>query len=573
MLTLHLLRKNEDSMLRIKETIDTDVLIVGGGIGGMMAAIAAAEQGAKVLVAEKSNTRRSGSGATGNDHFCCYIPELHGDDMEVIVQEVLDSLVGLCQDVALTRTFLKESFSVAKLWHSYGINMQPSGEWCCMGHAYPDRPRIWLKYDGHNQKPVLTAEARKRGVKIINHHPVTDLVTQDGRVCGALALNVADPEASFTLIRAGAVVLATGTANRLYSPAGTPASLFNTAFCPACAGAAQAQAWRVGGTLVNMELPNRHAGPKFFARCGKSTWIGVYKYPDGSPLGPFVTNPTRELGDITADVWNTAFSDVVRNGSGPSYIDCSEISDDDRAFMLAGMRSEGLTSLIAHMERDGVDTARHAVEFTPYEPHLIGRGLEIDANGATNIAGLYATGDMVGNFRADIAGAAVFGWIGGRHAGHNVLSGREFSPEAEARVQERMEFYNGLYGEERHAAPWQEANKALQQIMNDYAAAGPYRVRSETLLRAGLKYLGDLRGKTLREVRAANAHELMRTLETVDLLDCAEVIMHAARERKESRGMHRRSDYTFTNPLLTDQFLTLRRQDGRIVTQWRKKWK
>ena len=57
-----------------KEVIETDVLVVGGGIAGLMAAINAADQGVRVVVAEKANTKRSGSGATGNDHFVCYIP-------------------------------------------------------------------------------------------------------------------------------------------------------------------------------------------------------------------------------------------------------------------------------------------------------------------------------------------------------------------------------------------------------------------------------------------------------------------------------------------------------------------
>ena len=56
-----------------------DVLCVGGGIAGLMAAIKAAEQGASVIVAEKSNTLRSGAAGAGNDHFQCYIPEAHGD--------------------------------------------------------------------------------------------------------------------------------------------------------------------------------------------------------------------------------------------------------------------------------------------------------------------------------------------------------------------------------------------------------------------------------------------------------------------------------------------------------------
>ena len=89
--------------------------------------------------------------------------------------------------------------------------------------------------------------------------------------------------------------------------------------------------------------------------------------------------------------------------------------------------------------------------------------------------------------------------------------------------------------------------------MADYAAAGPHRVRSATLLNAGLKYLADLRRNAEAEIAASDAHTLLRAIETLDLIDNGEIVMHGALERKESRGMHQRSDFTFTNPLLSDK--------------------
>ena len=82
-------------MIPVSKTIEADVVIVGGGIGGAMAAIAASEGGAKrVVVLEKCHVKRSGSGATGNDHFSCYIPEVHGDDVEPVLTALMNSLVG-----------------------------------------------------------------------------------------------------------------------------------------------------------------------------------------------------------------------------------------------------------------------------------------------------------------------------------------------------------------------------------------------------------------------------------------------------------------------------------------------
>ena len=556
-------------MLKFNEMLTTDVLVVGGGIGGLCAAVSAARTGARTLVAEKSDTRRSGSGATGNDHFACCYPKAHGDDIGVILQELRQSLVGAYHDEKLSLRFLEQTLRVVQLWHEWGINMKPFGDdYAFMGHAFPGRPRIWLKYDGHNQKPVLTRQARQEGARILNHHPVVDLIAVDGEIAGALALDVSQDEPAFTVIRAKKVILATGTANRLYPAAASPGWPFNTAFCPACAGAAQAQGWRLGAKLVNMEMPNRHAGPKFFARAGKSTWIGVYRYPDGKLLGPFVDKATRYVGDITCDVWNSAYTDVLLNGSGPAYIDCTQTGAEDLAFMREGMISEGLTTLVDHMDRTGLDVSRHAVEFMQYEPHIIGRGLEIDVDGQTSIPGLYAAGDMVGNFRADIAGAAVYGWIAGEHAGRSAATAALKDAEHASWVEERAAFYSAL-AERKRGAAWKEANLALQQIMDSYAAAGPHRLRSATLLNAGLKYQGDLRRDAEAQLKTSGAHELMRAIETLDLMDNGEALMHAALERKESRDLHRRSDYTFTNPLLADKFVTVRKEGDRVITEWR----
>ena len=101
-------------MLQIdKNLVEVDVLIAGGGIAGLMAGIRAAGEGVSVAVVEKANTKRSGSGATGNDHFCCYIPEVHGDDLGPILWEDLHSLHGDFQDPSLARLFLEQTYDRA----------------------------------------------------------------------------------------------------------------------------------------------------------------------------------------------------------------------------------------------------------------------------------------------------------------------------------------------------------------------------------------------------------------------------------------------------------------------------
>ncbi|KUO63081.1 MAG: hypothetical protein APF84_11175 [Gracilibacter sp. BRH_c7a] len=556
-------------MIKINNSsVECDVLVVGGGIGGLMAAISAAESGAKVVIAEKSNTKRSGSGSTGNDHFQCYIPEVHGEDMQPIIREMNECLTGGYLDQDLLVLFLKESFDRVKDWDKWGINMRPHGTWEFNGHAMPGRPRIFLKYAGANQKEVLTREALKRGVTIFNKLPIVEIITNDsGEVIGALGVSIASEEPELRVFRAKNVILTTGTANRLYSPK-TAGMMFNLGFCPSCAGNGRAAAYRAGAKLVNLDIPNTHAGPKFFNRCGKATWIGVLKDYEGKPIGPFVAKPSKELGDITADIWHGVFG--IKNKAGePVYMDCSETSEEDIQYMLWGLTQEGDTSLLNYMDDEGIDVRKHMVEFSTYEPFLIGRGIEINEKAATNIQGLYAAGDEVGNFRADIASAATFGWIAGKSAAERAQDIRTFEPaEENSLVEEKRQFYSELLSREAGTASpsWKEVNIALQQIMTDYAGV---EVRSEHLFKAGLKYLKDLKGKATSAMYCQNSHELMRCLEVLDLIQLGELIMLTAQERKETRGKHNRVDYPFTNPLNNNRFITVQKVEGKAEIKWR----
>ncbi len=550
-----------------REPIECDVLIMGGGIAGLMAGINAAGQGVSVIVAEKANTKRSGCGATGNDHFMCYIPEIHGSDMAPILEEYKRSQVGGFSDPSLAALFLDQSFDRVKDWDRWGISMRPWGYWDFSGHAFPGRPRIWLKYAGHNQKAVLTKEAKRRGVGIENHFQMANVVADGAGVTGAIGVDIRNERPVLKVFRAKSIVLATGCGSRLY-PAPTPGWMFNTANCPVCTGSGQAIAYRAGAKLVNMEFPQRHAGPRYFARCGKATWIGTYKDPHGKIVGPFVTKADKNLGDITGDIWSSVFTDMHRSGEGPVYMDCSSTSPQDFDYMMWGLVEEGNTGMLNYMREEDIDVRKQMVEFMQYEPFLVGRGVEIDVHAETTLRGLFAAGDPVGNFRADCAGAATFGWIAGKSAADRAKKMKSFQrPEKSPLLDQVFGFYSRIL--ERDSGPdWREANLALQQIMHDYAGV---EVRSETLLRAGLKYLGDLKTKVMDTLSADNAHTLMRCLETMDLIDCGETIFLTALERRETRALHKRSDFPFTNPLLQDKFLTIDEQLGTARLEWRDK--
>ena len=547
-----------------KQAIDADVLVVGGGIAGLMAAIAASDAGAKVVLAEKANSKRSGSGATGNDHFKCYIPEVHGDDLAPIVRMMNESQTGGLLDTHLTVLFLKECFERVQDWDRWGIPMRPHGCWEFSGHAIPGRPKLSLKYAGAEQKLVLTREALKRGAKIVNKVPISELITNaEGRVVGAVGISVAEDTPVMKVFRAKTVVITTGNTSRLYPPR-TPGWMFNTANCPSCTGTGRIAAYKVGATLVNVDVPYTHAGPKYFSRCGKATWTGVLKDYQGKPMGPFTTTPTRD-GDVAADIWNGVFA--AKNKTGQAvFMDCSAAPEDVLEYMFWGLRHEGDTSLIDAMQAQGIDVRKHMVEFQQYEPILIGRGIQVDERAATNVPGLYAAGDDIGNFRADIGGACVFGHIAGRNAAAYAATVNGFdNAEDSSLVSEKQAYYSQMLSRE-NGASWKEANVAVQCLMNDYCGLD---VRSEVLFDLGLEYIGRVKEQAYDTLQCSNSHELMRCLEVLDLIEVGELVMLAARERKETRGKHVRIDYPYTNLLYDNKFITVQKVEGKPLLKWR----
>ncbi len=541
-----------------KEVVEADVLCIGGGIAGLMAAIRASELGAKVVVADKSNTLHSGSGGGGNDHFMCYIPEIHGQDIGPIIEAVQHSLVGGMKHADFLHTWLEKTFDIVKLWDSWGIPMKYDGRYEFAGHALPGRPLLTLHYSGQNQKAVLSREARKRGVEIINRVMVFDLLSDDS-IIGAIGIGTREDKV--VEFQAKSVILATGKCIRLYTGP-VPGWMFNVAYSPSVTGDGRAMAYRAGAELANIEMPSRWAGPRYFARCGKGTWIGVLRDPQGKPIGPFVTKPEKKYGDAIADIYPTMFEDYAKSGKGPVYMDCRGISDKDYEYMLHFLRHEGLSSLINHLEEEGIDPRKNPIEFGTYEIMPKG-GVYHDQKGETSVRGLFASGDET-YCSSGISTAATYGWISGENAAKYA---KDVKPPVIGRVRAKIEKSKALLNEIRGrevGADWKEVNVALQQIMYDYAGSN----RSETLLEAGLSHIRRLKERTSTTMLARNQHELMHCLEVLDLLDVGEAVFIAANERKETRGIHIRSDYPFTNPLL-EKFLIIKKVEGKPVTEWK----
>lgn len=543
----------------INETIETDVLCVGGGIAGLMAAISASKQGARVIVAEKGNTLSSGAGGQGNDHFECYIPEVHGPDKEAFIRELLLGQKGeMLHDMHQIRLHHEKAFDIVKLWDSWGIPMRYQGKWEFSSHAFPGHTCTRLRYSGKMQKKILTHQALESGAQIMNRVMIFDLLQQQGKIIGAIGISTREDKV--IVFKAKSVILGTGRCSRLY-PAPVPNMLFNLAVArPTCTGDGRAMAYRAGAELCNIEITRRHIGPKYFSKAGQATWIGVLRDGDGNPVGTFVNKPDRQYGDIMAEVNKQVPENYAKTGKGPVYMDCTGISEEDYRYMMHWMDNEGNASLLKHFEDEGIDFRRNPIEFMTYEMRLEGH-IVANSKTETAIKGLYAAGDET---MGGISPAAVFGWISGEIAAGYCRNME--APEIEnARPKiETLELLIERIRSRRDGPDWQEVNIALQQTMNDYAGA----VRYKNSLVQGLNHLRRLKQDAHNSLIANNPHELGRCLEVLNLLDLGELIMIAAEDRKESRGQIQRPDYPFTNPLL-NSFHIIKQAKGDTATEWR----
>jgi len=545
-----------------EELIETDVLCVGGGIAGLMAAIRAADLGARVVVAEKGNAQFSGRGRAGNDHFWCYIPEMHGTDMDLFMKECLKGpklrLMQLGTPAKVVRAFLEKSFDIVRLWDSWGIPMKHDGRWEFAGHSFPGDVLTHLKYKGRWQKKVLTAKAIEKGARIVNRVMVFDLLSDGPNVVGAVGVHTREDR--LVVFRAGAVILGTGVTDRLYPPP-VPGWMASTPNCLTLTGDGRAMAFRAGGTLVGPENVKRHPGPRYLARYGQATWIGVLRDPAGRPVGPYVTKPDRVHGDMTMEARSTLLEDYLKSGRGPVYMDCRGISAEDYEYMMAAFVDEGMTSVIDHMREEGIDPRRNPIEFGTYNLMPEGKIL-INEKAESTIPGLYAAGD---ESIVSIGPSATYGWIAGESAAAFARGVKDRNKGRTASQVREAKTKVGRLAAGKAGPSWREANIALQQIMQDYA--GP--VRSETLLSAGLSYLRRLKEKT-EGLCAQNRWELTRCLEVRNLLELADLVFLGALARKETRWLHNRPDYPMTDPVLDDKAIHVRLVDGRPLLEWKK---
>ncbi|MCX6012482.1 MAG: FAD-binding protein, partial [Chloroflexi bacterium] len=395
------------------EVIETDVLVIGGGIAGCFAAIKARESGLKVTMFDKAAIEHSGEACIGIDHV-----EAYHEDPSILPLNPKDAAEKIRKMPLVDQTLpyeeiLREAYDRVLDLETYGMKVRlEDGSFLVM----EDKCILTMSAD---QKLLLAAQVRKLGVKVINYTQATSLLTRDNKVVGATGINIRNGK--FTICNAKATVLATGKATRLYlNPCALHPSIFAGWRNPACCGEGQAMAYRAGAELINME----------FSRGGG----GGGGLPLAGPRYTFTRSPSHCVPQDHPTIFAingqplpheyATLRDEAITGKAPFYLDLTGLDENHNKQWILAQASEH-PIVLKYMLQQGVDLRKDKVEFGvgvgfPNALDCQGpgqAGVRIDEKCRTNLKGLYGGGDMTGgHYYGALAGTMVFGARAGKFA-------------------------------------------------------------------------------------------------------------------------------------------------------------
>lgn len=209
--------------------VESDVLVVGGGVAGCRAAIEARRRGATVAVADRGFSKRSGNGGAGVDHWHGAVTNPCSDITPKMYSEVAMECTGGYTNGSARYIIGKEGWDTLLETEQMGVQIRDEDdefkdtmfrdEETKLLFAYDVEHKHCLRIYGHNIKPAVDAEMRRLGCDVYDRICITSLLTEGGkqgaRVIGATGIN--DRTGEFYIFKAKAVVIATGTCGRLWA--------------------------------------------------------------------------------------------------------------------------------------------------------------------------------------------------------------------------------------------------------------------------------------------------------------------------------------------------------------------
>lgn len=538
------------------DDIRTDVLIVGSGAAALRAALEAEAGGAKVLVVIKGEFRRSGATFHSVAEVGAFnVPDdagSTGDAPGVFLDDILRAGQEM-SDPRLSAIVANEAEDAMSFLQRYGVHFEREEDRYLVFRAcFSSKPRSHVIKD--HFKPIVKAlgtEATRRGIGVLDRVMVTDLLVRDGQCFGVTGI---DRDGKPVTIRAKATIMTTGGASQLFEKNLYPADI---------TGDGYAMAHRAGAHLVNMEFMQAgvsivspfinlfgnylwDAAPNLTDRSGKP-FVADY-LPPGLSLDSVIKEKERHFPFSSSDISRyieISIQKAINEGRG---------SEEGGVFMdFAGRDFKAIladrTRSIARMwpvtyqwyKEKGVDLYTDKIQIA-CSAHAINGGILIDADGQSNIKGLFAAGEVAGGpHGADRLGGnmAVTCQVFGRRAG-------KAAAERAAGIDHPA--LRNLDGE--HRAPAGQFNRHGRQSVTDLRKGlqrGANRnllvVRSEASLRAFIALCQDTREALFTDATVDNAESLIQALELNNLCEVGLLMAKAALERRESRGGHYREDF------------------------------
>ncbi|MFF4489700.1 fumarate reductase/succinate dehydrogenase flavoprotein subunit [Streptomyces sp. NPDC001544] len=508
------------------DELTCDVLVIGGGTAGTMAALTAAERGANVLLLEKAHVRHSGALAMGMDGVNnAVIPgRAEPDDYVAEITRANDGIV----DQSTVRQTATRGFAMVQRLESYGVKFEKDEHGAyAVRQVHRSGSYVLPMPEGKDVKKVLYRQLRRREmrerIRIENRvMPVRVLTApDDGRAVGAVGFHTRT--GAFVTVRAGAVILATGACGRL----GLPASgyLYGTYENPTNAGDGYAMAYHAGAELTGIEcfqinpLIKDYNGPA-------CAYVA-------NPFGGYQVNRHGERF-VDSDYWSgqmmAEFAAEVASDRGPVYLKLSHLPEESVSALESILHStERPTRGTFHAGR-GHDYRTHDVEMHISEIGLCGghsaSGVRVDDHARTTVPRLYAAGDLACVPHNYMIGAFVFGDLAGADAS------RYRAYEGELPEDQLREAHDLIYRPLRNpeGPPQTQVEYKLRRFVNDYVTPPKSGARLSLALEAFERMRSDIAA-----MGARTPHELMRCAEVTFIRDCAEMAARASLARTESR--------------------------------------
>jgi succinate dehydrogenase / fumarate reductase flavoprotein subunit len=551
-----------------------DVLIIGAGLAGQRAALAAAEEGVDVGIISKVHPVRSHSNAAQGGINAALNPEDSWESHAFDTVKGSDYLGDQDAIEIMCREAPEELLHLEHLGVTFHRDAEGRLGARAFGGASAARTYYVADITGQAIMHVLYEQLMKYSDRISRYEEwfTTALaVDDDGQCVGVVTRNIRD--GSMELFAAKSVILATGGNGQIWQP---------TTNALICTGDGIAMAYRAGARLMDMEMVQYHpttlAGKGFLITEGARGEGAHLLNADGERFMERYAPNKMELA--SRDVVSRAEQTEINEGRGfPDGTVALDVTVVPRKRIHEALRE------IVLVGRDfaGVDITREPIHIKPGNHYMMG-GVKADVKGETTIPGLYAVGEVAcvsvhGGNRLG-ANSLLDTLIFGKHAGrYGAERAKETAPSHPSRsvLADEEARVAGIMGRDK------ESGRRISEIRADLGKTMDKHVavfRNKRGIGTALRKVKDL------QEQAKTAHiddkgsvfnqDVLAALELENMLDCAECTCVAALHRTESRGAQFRTDFPERNDeeWLKHIDLTMDTDEPKIdysevtITQW-----